>query len=167
MLSLLAPLLLTFALLAAPAGAAADPGPDPRGGWPLPPPVAVARGFAPPEQPWLAGHRGVDLVGSPGAAVRAPLSGRVDVARWIVDRGVVVIRTGPVRVTLEPVRATVAPGTLVTAGEVVGVLQPGHRGCPAAACLHWGLRVDDQYRDPLLLVLRYRPVLLPVLQGQR
>jgi murein DD-endopeptidase MepM/ murein hydrolase activator NlpD len=164
---LLAPLLLSFALLAAPEAVAAGSDPDQLGEWPLRPPVAVSRGFAPPEQPWLAGHRGVDLAGTPGAAVRAPVSGRVEVARRIVDRGVIVISAGPMRVALEPVRATVAPGTLVAAGDVVGELQRGHRGCPAAACLHWGLRVEQTYRDPLLLVLRYRPVLLPLPQGQR
>src|SRR5437763_11992452 len=39
--------------------------------WPLPPPHHVVRGFDPPIQPWLAGHRGVDLAGAPGAPVLA------------------------------------------------------------------------------------------------
>jgi murein DD-endopeptidase MepM/ murein hydrolase activator NlpD len=161
MMPLAASILLALALVAATPAATPGAVPRPPGEWPLQPPVAVSRGFAPPERPWLAGHRGVDLAGSVGAAVRAPIDGRIEVARHIVDRGVVVIGHGARRVTLEPVSAIVSPGARVRAGDAVGVLQPGHRGCPAAACLHWGLRVGDQYRNPL----PYRPVLLPVLSG--
>jgi murein DD-endopeptidase MepM/ murein hydrolase activator NlpD len=166
MMPMLAPVLLALALLGGPTAGVATSIHDPAEGWPLQPPVAVVRDFAPPDQPWLAGHRGVDLAGSPGAAVRAPIAGRVTVARRIVDRDVVVISTGSRRVTLEPVRATVATGEIVAAGDRIGVLQAGHRGCPRAACLHWGLLVGQQYRDPLLLVLDYRPVLLPVPAGR-
>src|SRR5438105_10956856 len=43
--------------------------------WPLAGRPVVARAFAPPPQPWLAGHRGVDLAGAPGAPVLAAGSG--------------------------------------------------------------------------------------------
>ena len=43
---------------------------------PIPSPEVV-RGFDPPEQRWLPGHRGVDLTATPGAAVRAAGDGRV------------------------------------------------------------------------------------------
>ena len=44
----------------------------------------------------------------------------------------------------------------------IGTLVPGHAGCPADACLHWGLRRGDTYLDPLrLLVVRVR--LLPLI----
>lgn len=124
-------------------------------------PGLLARGFDPPEQPWLAGHRGVDLIGTAGDPVRSPIAGRVVVAERIVDRGVLVIERGRQRVSLEPVQPRVQVGDRVAVGDPVGVLEPGHRGCPAPHCLHWGLRVAGEYRDPLLLVREHRPVLLP------
>ena len=39
--------------------------------WPLDGSPAVVRGFDPPPQPWLPGHRGVDLAAPPGAVVRS------------------------------------------------------------------------------------------------
>ena len=53
----------------------------------------------------------------------------------------------------------VVVGTPVARGTVLGTLDAGHPGCPAPACLHWGLRWRsapavrrEQYLDPLLLV---------------
>ena len=54
-------------------------------------------------------------------------------------------------------------------GDPLGVLDPGHRGCPVAACLHWGLRRPSttgaagalEYLDPLLLLGLGRVRLLP------
>jgi hypothetical protein len=50
----------------------------------------------------------------------------------------------------------------VAAGDPIGVLLTGHAECEVAACLHWGLRRDDDYLDPLMLVaprkLRLKPL---------
>lgn len=37
-------------------------------------------------------------------------------------------------------------------GQPLGVLEPGHPGCAAAACLHWGVRRREVYLDPLRLI---------------
>lgn len=151
---------------AEPAAAAASQAPDSTSdAWPLPATPDVVRPFAPPARPWLPGHRGVDLRAMPGTPVLAPMSGEVAVARTIVDRGVVVIIDGPVRTSLEPVVASVPDGAAVAAGDVVGVIGPGRNHCQPLTCLHWGLRVGGEYRDPLLLALRHRAVLLPTGQG--
>jgi murein DD-endopeptidase MepM/ murein hydrolase activator NlpD len=129
----------------------------------------VERGFDPPLSRWGAGHRGVDLRARPGTPVRAAAPGRVAFAGPVAGRGVLVIRLalpGGPRITYEPVRASVAVGTVVTAGEVVGALQPGPSHCPGG-CLHWGLRRGLTYLDPLSLlpasILRTGPPrLLPV-----
>ena len=56
-------------------------GPDrAEGVWPLVPDPEVVRGFEPPPHPFAAGHRGVDLAGRPGQAVRAALPGTVGFA---------------------------------------------------------------------------------------
>ncbi|HLL67086.1 MAG TPA: M23 family metallopeptidase [Micromonosporaceae bacterium] len=132
-------------------------------GWPLDPPVTVLRPFAPPPQPWLAGHRGVDLASRPGARVLAAGAGMVAYAGQVAGTGVVSVEhSGGLRTTYQPVRASVRPGQVVVAGDVVGVLDAGHPGCPLAACLHWGLRVGRAYLDPLCLLGRGRIRLLPL-----
>jgi hypothetical protein len=131
--------------------------------WPVDGPVWVARGFDPPPRPWLAGHRGVDLTAASGVQVRAAGTGVVLHAGQLAGRGVVSIaHEGGLRTTYEPVHARVVPGDRVFAGDLLGVLAGGHRGCPEAACLHWGLRRGEVYLDPLSLLGLGRVRLLPL-----
>ncbi|MBB1242078.1 peptidoglycan DD-metalloendopeptidase family protein [Streptomyces durbertensis] len=139
--------------------------------WPLPEPLVV-RGFDPPAQPWLAGHRGVDLAGAVGLPVRAVAAGRVRFAGPVAGRPVVSVElpgTGrpPLRVTYEPVDAVVTAGQEVAAGQILGTLRAGPSHCGEAGagtrpCLHWGLRRGEHYLNPLWLVRPHRPVLLPL-----
>ena len=123
----------------------------------------VVRRFDPPPQPWLAGHRGVDLAAPPGAVVRAAGAGTIVFAGRVAGRGVVsVAHLGGLRTTYEPVVAgDWQPGDAVATGEVLGRLAPGHGGCAEAACLHWGLRRGGDYLDPLALLGLGRVRLLP------
>ncbi|MGO4258319.1 murein hydrolase activator EnvC family protein [Marmoricola sp. RAF53] len=118
---------------------------------PLAPPRVVAR-FAPPDTAWTAGHRGVDLLGSPGQQVRAALAGTVTFAGVLAGRGVVVVAHGPRRTTYEPVGAWVRAGDVVGTGQAIGVLAPGPSHCAPRTCLHWGLREGEVYLDPLSLL---------------
>jgi len=153
-------------------------GPAPRAGLPDPPHAAsrmpvwrapldgrieVLRPFAPPARRWLPGHRGVDLAAEVGTEVLAAGSGTVLWAAPMVGRGVVVIgHPDGRRTTYEPVDASVQPGDAVLAGDVIGVLGTGDVHCGGVpTCLHWGLRRGRDYLDPLLLLRRGRPVLLP------
>jgi murein DD-endopeptidase MepM/ murein hydrolase activator NlpD len=122
----------------------------------------VTRRFDPPEQPWLPGHRGVDLAGAPGVMVSAAGPGVVFFAGPVASVGVVSIaHPGGLRTTYQPVAVSVAAGDRVAAGDPVGTLAPGHPGCPAPACLHWGLRRGEAYLDPLSLLGLGRVRLLP------
>jgi murein DD-endopeptidase MepM/ murein hydrolase activator NlpD len=135
--------------------------------WPLPGRPAVVRGFTPPATPYGAGHRGVDLAGRPGLPVLAAGAGVVGYAGVLAGRGVVtVLHAGGLRTTYEPVRVSVHAGQRVERGAVLGRLAAGHAGCPAAACLHWGLLRGETYLDPLALVGAGRVRLLP-LTGRR
>jgi murein DD-endopeptidase MepM/ murein hydrolase activator NlpD len=75
------------------------------------------------------------------------------------------------RTTYEPVEAQVPVGRRVTRGTRIGELATGHAGCPAPACLHWGLRREDtahasrEYLDPLGLLRRMPIRLKPVEHG--
>ncbi len=136
----------------------------PRAGyrWPLPGDPTVVRRFDPPPQPWLPGHRGVDLAGTPGEPVLAAGPGRVSFAGPVAGTAVISIRhPGGLRTTYQPVRATVRVGAQVDAGDQIGILLAGHPGCPSSACLHWGLRQGDTYLDPLALLGLGRVRLLP------
>ncbi|WP_110181716.1 M23 family metallopeptidase [Nocardioides solisilvae] len=151
---------LAVAPVAAPAAApAAEPSP---GTWPLAPRPRVVAGFAPPVQRWQAGHRGVDLAGRPGQAVRAALAGRVSFAGRVAGKPSVVVDHGATRTTYEPVVALVSVGTEVSAGDRLGLLTLPFSHCHPAACLHWGLRRGTTYLDPLSLVARARVRLLPL-----
>lgn len=140
-------------------------GPVPSGVWPLQPAPEVVRGFDPPGAPWDPGHRGVDLAGAVGEAVRAALAGRVTFAGTIAGRGVVVVDHGSTRTTYEPVSALVRVGDQVAAGQPIGSLRLAGSHCFPSACLHWGWRRGPTYLDPLLLVGGGPIVLLP-LTGQ-
>ncbi|OMH31580.1 hypothetical protein BGP79_09330 [Tersicoccus sp. Bi-70] len=144
--------------------AAAVPTPAPRGWqWPLQPRPPVVRPFDAPEQLWSAGHRGVDLAGPPGAPVRSPAAGIVVFVGVVVDRPVLTIaHADGLRTSLEPVVASAHRGDHVAAGQVVGRLAHGASHCSPASCLHWGVRLGEDYVDPLSLVLDRRPsILLP------
>ncbi len=127
--------------------------------WPLSPAPVVTRPFGLGPTVYAAGHRGADLAGEPGQPVLTAGAGRVTYAGLLAGRGVVTVTHGALRTTYEPVTATVRVGATVAFGEQVGTLEPGHEGCPVAACLHWGLRRGDTYLDPLRLV-RQGPVRL-------
>lgn len=161
-------LIATAVLLGTPAGAeeggsggVAAPAAGYR--WPLDGTPSVTRRFDPPSQPWLAGHRGVDLGSTPGALVRAAGPGVVHFAGSLAGRGVVSVRhPNGLRTTYEPLEPMVSEGQRVAAGEVIGRLSAGHHGCPVAACLHWGLRHGETYLDPLSLLGLGRVRLLPL-----
>ncbi|WP_242497379.1 M23 family metallopeptidase [Nocardioides oleivorans] len=138
---------------AVPAAAAVE---EPTGVWPLVPEPDVVRGFEPPPSPYASGHRGVDLAGVPGQAVRSALPGTVAFAGSIGGKPVVTVAHDGRRTTYEPVVASVEVGQEVGAGTVVGRLVVADSHCFPAACLHWGLIVgsgaEDEYADPLALV---------------
>lgn len=126
----------------------------------------VVRGFDPPAQPWLPGHRGVDLAAVPGQRVMAAGAGTVTFAGSIAGRGVVTV-THPgsgLRTTYEPVEPTVSAGDVVAAGAVLGRLQVDGSHC-WSSCLHWGLLRGSTYLDPLLLLRTPRIRLLPHLDA--
>ncbi|WP_089243083.1 M23 family metallopeptidase [Rhodococcoides kyotonense] len=140
----------------------ADASPSDRFVWPLTPRPVVAVAFDPPEHDWLPGHRGVDLQGSAGQQVSAAGAGAVVFAGSVAGKPVVSIdHPNGLRTTYEPVVASVSVGDRVRSGDPIGVLEPGHAGC-ADPCLHWGVRRDRDYLDPLRLVGATRIVLKPL-----
>ena len=132
--------------------------------WPLAPVPPVVRTFDPPAQRWLSGHRGADLGAEPGTAVRAPAGGIVSFVGVIVDRPVIVIDHGAgLRSSFEPVRSSLGVGAIVATGDEIGMVGTGAH-CDRL-CLHWGLRLFEEYIDPLLTIRDMRPSILLPKQG--
>ena len=130
-------------------------------------PGIPTRFFDAPAPDWQRGHRGVDLAGSPGQTVYAAGAGTVVYAGVLAGRPVVSIsHSGGLRTSYEPVESVVRAGQVVDAGAPLGLLLPGHPGCPAAACLHWGAMWGPashaDYVDPLGLLadtpIRLKPL---------
>jgi murein DD-endopeptidase MepM/ murein hydrolase activator NlpD len=121
--------------------------------WPVGTRPPILRGWEPPATAYARGHRGVDLAAPAGAPVRAVAPGRVSFAGRVAGKGVVsVTLTGTdLRTTYEPVGATVHKGDEVTAGQVIGTVEPTGSHC-TATCVHWGLLRGEAYLDPLSLL---------------
>ncbi len=123
--------------------------------------------FDRPDTPWGPGHRGIDLEASIGQEVLAPGDGVVTFAGYIVDRGVVSIRhpSGLVS-SLEPVAPTVTAGMVVSSGDSVGTITDERGHCAPQTCLHWGVRRNGNYINPLDVLAGFGPVrLLPLSEG--
>lgn len=129
-------------LLPAPFSQLADPAAD-DWSWPLGD-HSISRDFDPPETPFGAGHRGVDLPGRPGDVVRSVAPGTVTFAGRVAGVDTVTITHGAERSTYQPVRATVQRGDSVAAAQPIGTLL-GTR-------LNLGRRAGDVYRDPAELL---------------
>jgi murein DD-endopeptidase MepM/ murein hydrolase activator NlpD len=132
--------------------------------WAAPlPEVDVTRPFDVLPSRYSAGHRGVDLAGTPGSPVLAAGDGVVAFAGMVAGRPVVSVdHPGGLRTTYEPVDPSVGAGQAVARGSPIGTLLAGHPGCQASACLHWGLRRGGDYLDPLALLAVPRVRLLPL-----
>ena len=133
-----------------------DRGSTARWGWPMEGTPRISRGFDLPEQPWLPGHRGIDLAGNQGDSVLAVEAGVVTYSGVIAGTGVISL-THPdgLRSTYQPVTERITRGTRVARGDRIGTLDHGGH-CVPTACLHLGaVRDRDLYVDPT-------PLLVPV-----
>lgn len=130
--------------------------------WPLDPTPPVLRHFDKPPKKWMAGHRGADLAATRGSTVLSPADGVVVFIGTVVDRPVLTIDHGNgLLSSFEPVAATVGKGERVRRGQPVGDISTEPH-CPTL-CLHWGVREEGEYVNPLNLVSDRRPsVLLPL-----
>lgn len=128
--------------------------------WPVSP-VQIAAPYVQPPHRYGAGHRGIDLVASSGMPVVAPADGVVAFVGAVVDRPLITIDHGNGLVTtLEPVTSTLKVGDTVTGGSVVGTVSEGGHVSPGN--VHFGVRLDGEYINPMLLLGGIpRAILLP------
>ncbi|MFC7105386.1 peptidoglycan DD-metalloendopeptidase family protein [Nonomuraea rubra] len=129
--------------------------------WPLDGTPRILRPFTPPPEPWLAGHRGIDLAAPADTPVLAAGPGTIRFAGPVAGKGVITIdHEGGLRTTYLPVTASVRRGQPITPGAKLGVLEPSKHHCEES-CLHWGLRRGTSYLNPLQLLGHAPTRLLP------
>ncbi len=145
-----------------PAAAAVSVAPTATDGWQWPVgPVRIVAPYRAPAHRYAAGHRGIDLAASPGAAVSTPAAGTVAFAGEVAGRPLVTIDHGAGLVTtLEPVIAGVPIGAHIRAGDAVGTAATG--GHAPAGAVHFGVRERGEYINPMALLTDVpRAILLP------
>jgi len=150
-----------------PAPGTGAPAPDdaasPRGsGWVWPAhPVRIAQPFVAPPHAYGPGHRGIDLRPLGGDDIVAPEAGIVAFSGPVAGRGVLTIDHGDGLVTtLEPIESPLTAGAPVERGDVVGTVSLGGHVEPGT--FHFGVRLDGEYINPLVLLGGVpRAVLLP------
>ena len=119
--------------------------------WPVTGPVI--RPYEQPTTPFSAGHRGIDIAAPFGTRVRAPAEGTVTFAGWVAGSQFLTIGHGDGIKTsyswLSGLRA--ARGDSVKAGDVIALTGHGHPEV-STPHLHFSVRIDGVYVDPMLLL---------------
>ena len=125
----------------------------PLGTWSWPVSGPVIRGFDPPDSPFGAGHRGIDIAVVPGTPILAPEAGTVSFAGTVGgELFVTIVHGGGLSSTYSWISSTaVREGDLVSRGQPIGTTGTGHPGS-SVPHLHFGAKLDGQYVDPLLLL---------------
>ncbi|MGZ8599230.1 MAG: murein hydrolase activator EnvC family protein [Actinomycetota bacterium] len=119
--------------------------------WPVLGPVIGA--FDPPDTPFGAGHRGIDIAAPVGTAVIAPEAGVVAFAGRVGGELFVTLdHGGGLTSTYSWLSAAIVRrGDVVARGATIATTGAGHPGS-AVAHLHLGVRRDGVYVDPLGLL---------------
>ena len=140
------PLLLALSLAPTPTVAA-------EAGWPWPVTGPILRGFDPPDSPYGSGHRGIDIVTSPGTPVLAPADGVVAFAGQVGGRLFLTLdHGGGLESTYSWLDSVlVRRGEPVARGATVATSGWGHVDA-LVPHLHMGVKRDDVYLDPLSLL---------------
>ncbi|MET0812308.1 MAG: M23 family metallopeptidase [Microbacterium sp.] len=152
------------AAVASPAVVAAPGDAPPGAGAPWTWPIAgfrLDRAYVAAAHEYGPGHRGIDLRPLAGFDVLAPAGGTVAFSGDVAGRGILTIDHGDGLVTtFEPIDSGLEPGDTVARGAKVGVVALGGHAAPGA--VHFGVRRDGEYVNPLLLLGGVpRAVLLP------
>ena len=138
-------LLLATSLIITVAGPAVGAPP-----WSWPVTGAIIRGFDPPDSPFGAGHRGIDVAAAVGAIVLAPDDGVVSFAGPVGGRLFLTIDHGGGLASTSSWLSSllVRKGARVVRGQPVATTGWGHPDLPVPH-LHFSVRLDGAYVDPL------------------
>jgi hypothetical protein len=111
----------------------------------------VAREFLLPEQIWLAGHRGVDLLVQEAESLLSPEDAVITFAGSVAGKNVVSLQSEHWLHSFEPAVTEYAVGETVSRSSAFAIAQGVSDHCEST-CVHWGVRdVQKIYRDPAIL----------------
>lgn len=114
----------------------------------------LIRGFdAPPDDPYAAGHRGLDVAAPEGTAVYSSAPGTITYDGWVAGNQTVTIEHGNRIRTTYSYMADMAfhYGAYVTRGRIIGHVGKGHPDSGLPPHVHLSARYDDTYFDPTWL----------------
>jgi murein DD-endopeptidase MepM/ murein hydrolase activator NlpD len=116
--------------------------------WPVVGPVIDP--FDPPDSPYGAGHRGIDIATPVGTVIVAPDAGKVTFSGKVGGQLFVTLdHGGGLESTYSWLSATlVKKNDIVARGQPIARSGPGHPG-KTPAHLHLGVKLNDVYQDPL------------------
>jgi murein DD-endopeptidase MepM/ murein hydrolase activator NlpD len=125
----------------------------PTGTWSWPVSGPVIRGFDPPDTPFGAGHRGIDIAVAPGTPILAPEAGTVSFAGRVGgELFVTIVHGGGLSSSYSWISAAaVRKGDVVSRGQTIGATGTGHPW-GSVPHLHFGVKLDGEYVDPLHLL---------------
>ena len=111
---------------------------------------AIVRGFDPPDDPYGAGHRGIDIAAAVGTLIVAPDDGVVTFAGKVGGRLFLTIDHGRgITSTCSWLTSVlVHKNDHVTKGQPVATSGWGHPEMPMPQ-LHFGVRLNGSYVDPM------------------
>jgi murein DD-endopeptidase MepM/ murein hydrolase activator NlpD len=133
----------------APLWAAATPTTSRTLGWPLRGPIV--RGYEQPANPYASGHRGIDIGAPVGTQVKASADGVVHFAGKVAGSLFVSIdHDGGMQTTYSWVsEVDTRKGAQVHKGDVIALSGTGHPGSSEPTHLHFGVKLDGDYVDPM------------------
>ena len=108
---------------------------------------------APEDDPFAAGHRGVDIAADAGTPVHVSAPGTVTFAGTVAgNRTVTVDHADGVRTTYSFLGTiTATNGAVLDRGDVVGTVGTGHAAAGLPPHVHLAARRSDVYFDPVVL----------------
>ena len=118
--------------------------------WPLRGPVV--RGYEQPSNPYASGHRGIDIGSPVGTPVKAAAPGVVHFAGKVAGSLFVSIdHDGGLQTTYSWVsEVDTKKGASVQKGDVIALSGTGHPGSTEPTHLHFGVKRNGDYVDPML-----------------
>jgi murein DD-endopeptidase MepM/ murein hydrolase activator NlpD len=132
---------------------ASEPALPAAGSWTWPVVGPVIRAFEPPETPFGSGHRGIDIAVPVGTVATAPDAGVVTFAGRVGGELFVTLDHGEGLTSTYSwlSLALVGRGDAVARGAPIALTGRGHPGS-GVPHLHFGVRLDGAYLDPLELL---------------
>lgn len=120
---------------------------------PIETPAKLVGTYQAPATAYSAGHRGLDYQVKDGQKLMAPSDGEVRFSGLVAEKPVVsLIHSGGYITSFEPACSSLKKGERVKIGQVIGqVCALGYRSHCHVLCLHYGMRIGENYLSPLAL----------------